>query len=113
MKKKWKKNSAREITIEEGIKNKIIDYLTIDDEKYIKLKTSHQYYYQVQGQLHVTNRNICYFVVYTPTKEKFNSNLKYCIIKKDDRFWCENIENHLEEFYFGALLPELVDPRHK
>jgi hypothetical protein len=23
------------------------------------------------------------------------------------------MENHLEEFYFGALLPELVDPRHK
>jgi hypothetical protein len=36
MNKKRKKNSAREITIEEGIKNKIIDYLTIDDEKYIK-----------------------------------------------------------------------------
>jgi hypothetical protein len=51
--------SAREITIDEAIKNKIIDYLTINDENYIKIKTSHPYYYQLQGQLHVTNRDIC------------------------------------------------------
>jgi hypothetical protein len=23
------------------------------------------------------------------------------------------MKNHSEKFYFGALLPELVDPRHK
>jgi hypothetical protein len=23
------------------------------------------------------------------------------------------MENHLEKFHFGALLPELVDPRHQ
>jgi hypothetical protein len=23
------------------------------------------------------------------------------------------MENHLENFYFGALLPELLDPRHQ
>jgi hypothetical protein len=23
------------------------------------------------------------------------------------------MENHLEKIYFGALLPELVDPRHQ
>jgi hypothetical protein len=23
------------------------------------------------------------------------------------------MENHLEKFYFGALLPQLVDPRHQ
>jgi hypothetical protein len=40
-------------------------------------------------------------------KEKINSDLKYCIIKRDDRFWHEidklEIENHLETFYFGTF----------
>lgn len=32
----------------------------------LKLKTSHDYYYQVQGQLHITDRKYCYFAVWTP-----------------------------------------------
>lgn len=32
----------------------------------LKLKTSHDYYYQVQGQLHITERQYCYFIVWTP-----------------------------------------------
>ena len=34
----------------------------------IKLKKTSKYYYQVQGQLLVTRRNKCYFVVYTFAK---------------------------------------------
>jgi len=30
------------------------------------LKKNHQYYFQVQGQLHITKINVCYFVVWTP-----------------------------------------------
>jgi len=32
----------------------------------LKLKTSHDYYYQIQGQLHITERKNFYFVVWTP-----------------------------------------------
>jgi len=35
----------------------------IDGE--LKLKTSHDYYYQVQGKLHIADRKYCYFVVWT------------------------------------------------
>lgn len=31
----------------------------------IKLKTEHAYYYQIMGQLHISRRKLCYFVVHT------------------------------------------------
>ena len=31
----------------------------------LTLKKDHKYYYQVQGQLNICQRNVCYFVVYT------------------------------------------------
>lgn len=32
----------------------------------LKLKTTHSYYFQVHGQLEISERNYCYFVVWTP-----------------------------------------------
>jgi hypothetical protein len=31
-----------------------------------KLKRNHDYFYQIRGQLHVTQRQYCYFVFWTP-----------------------------------------------
>lgn len=31
----------------------------------VQLKKDHSYYYQVMGQLHITRRPLCYFVIYT------------------------------------------------
>jgi hypothetical protein len=54
----------------------------------------------------ITNRETCYFVVYTPTKEKISSDLKYFIIKRDNRFWHEiGKGKYLETFYFGTFFP--------
>lgn len=39
--------------------------MEIKSEKLI-LKKNHSYYFQIQGQLHITQRNLCYFVVWTP-----------------------------------------------
>lgn len=35
----------------------------------LKLKETHNYYYQVQGQLNISQRKLCYFVVWTPKGE--------------------------------------------
>lgn len=65
------------------------------------LKKSHAYWHQVQGQLHLTGRDVCYFVVWT-TKESL-----IIPIPKDEA-WGPNIVI-LEEFYRHYLLPALVD----
>uniref|UniRef100_A0A0A9Y9R7 Paired amphipathic helix protein pst1 n=1 Tax=Lygus hesperus TaxID=30085 RepID=A0A0A9Y9R7_LYGHE len=61
----------------------------------------------IQGQLQITGRKICYFVMYT--KEEPNILVK--IINRDDKFWDEKMAPKLESFFFNILLPELVDPR--
>ena len=38
----------------------------ISDGEKITLKKTDNYYYQVQAQLNITERNYCYFVVWTP-----------------------------------------------
>ncbi|KAB0791199.1 hypothetical protein PPYR_02999 [Photinus pyralis] len=57
--------SARNNTIKEAVANKLITYLDIEGDTY-NLKTSHNYYYQVQGQLNISDKEQCYFAVWTP-----------------------------------------------
>jgi len=80
---------------EEGIKQKKIDYCKIEDNA-LTLKRNHNYFYQVQGQLHITRRNYCYFVVWSP------KGLLYEKIEKDDSIW-QKIEPMLENFYHLAF----------
>ena len=43
-----------------------VDYLYLDEHSgLMRLNNRHQYYYQVQGQLYITGRKTCFFVVYT------------------------------------------------
>lgn len=57
--------SIRESTPENAFIENKIKYLEKKDEKLV-LKKSHDYYFQVQGQLHITQKNYCYFVIWTP-----------------------------------------------
>jgi hypothetical protein len=89
--------AARDQTIEEAIKAKKISSCTIDpieytgeSDKIIILKPTNVYMYQVQGQLHMTKRNQCYFVVYT------KKDLKYGVVQKDDDFWSKYMVQQLE-----------------
>ena len=41
-------------------------YLELDDEGELHLSKSHEYYYQVQGQLSVCEKDYCDFVCWTP-----------------------------------------------
>jgi len=70
------------------------------------INRTHHFFFQVQGQLHVTKRRYCQFALWTP------KGLKVERIERDDEFWEANMEAKLERFYMNCLLPEIVDPRH-
>lgn len=58
-------SSAKELTPLEAINNKIIKCCEIKNGN-LFLKRNDNYYYQIQGQLHVTRRMYCYFCIWTP-----------------------------------------------
>lgn len=71
----------------------------------VKLKHSHQYYYQVQGVLAITKRSWCDFVVWTP------KGISVERIQFDPSFWQAMVPK-LDSFYHDAILPELTAPEH-
>ena len=75
-------------------------YMSHSDQS-ILLKTDHTYYDQIQGQLYVTGRAFCMFVVYT---------IKECVAVKIDKDinWASNIQR-LETFYKEKYLPKLLE----
>lgn len=75
-----------------------------------ELKKRHTYYYQIQGQLHITCRSWCDFVLWTPTATI--DNLFVERIYYDDILWSNIIYPRLYRFYMGSMLPEVVSPRH-
>ena len=68
-----------------------------------ELKRSHNYFFQVQGTMAITNRSWCDFVVWTPHGFSVER------IAFDNNFW-EEVKAKL--FYDTAVLPELAVPLH-
>ena len=68
------------------------------------LKKSHNYYYQVQGQLATTQLPWCDFLVWTP----YGTTIQR--IERDVNLWLQKILPKLSMFYHEYLLPELADP---
>lgn len=63
---------------------------------------------EIQGQLHISKRQIAYLVIYL-------SSDVYEIVEmqRDDEFWKNEMEEELVYFYNEALMKELVDPREE
>ncbi|KAG5895993.1 hypothetical protein JTB14_005099 [Gonioctena quinquepunctata] len=61
----------------------------------LRLKRNHLYYYQVQGQLNICRRIICYFVVFVDTER----GLFIEKIERDKKFWNEMMLPKLSYFY--------------
>lgn len=53
------------------------------------LKKDSNYHFQIQGQMHITNRKKCYFLIYSP-KWKYLELIEY-----DPIFWQKKMEPHL------------------
>ena len=76
-------------------------------EDSVHLKTNHNYYYQVQGQLAILNLTWCDFVVVLTERDMQIEKIYF-----DEKFWKEHCYPKLFSFYYGIILPELVYPRH-
>jgi len=73
--------SIKYFTPQDAHKAKKLKFMDMQSGK-LFLKKNHSYYFQVQGQLHITNRKYCYFVVWTPKGKHFTvgTNNYYFII---------------------------------
>ncbi|XP_063386965.1 uncharacterized protein LOC134672945 isoform X1 [Cydia fagiglandana] len=99
--------TAHRMGIDEAIKCKKVTFWK-RTKKGEEVNKKHPWFYQIQGQLHITGRSKCLFAVWSGEKEK----LKTEIIVRDDQFWSEKMELKLKDFYIRCILPELIDPRH-
>ena len=79
-------------------------YCKLDISGNIELKENHEYYFQVQGNMAITKRKWCDFVVWTP------QGISVQRIAADQTFW-EKHKATLLRFYKEAILPELTLPR--
>ncbi|XP_056008508.1 uncharacterized protein LOC130051168 [Ostrea edulis] len=70
----------------------------------VTLKRNHNYYYQIQGQLAISGRKWCDFVVWTLIDHSVER------IYYHDLFWNEVVIK-LEKFYKYAVIPELFSSR--
>ena len=73
----------------------------------LHLKHNHNYYYQIQGQLHVTGRTWCDFFDWTPRDNDYHLER----IQYNPDFW-KNMYPKLRYFYYNCMLPELSNPKH-
>uniref|UniRef100_A0A1B6L6J1 Uncharacterized protein n=1 Tax=Graphocephala atropunctata TaxID=36148 RepID=A0A1B6L6J1_9HEMI len=100
-------SSAKTFTPDKAIKKKKVSCWTLSKNNEIgPFNKKHNFYFQIQGQLHITKRQYCQFVLKTPTGIKIER------IERDDEFWRTNMEDKLHRFYFNCVLPEMIDPRH-
>lgn len=99
-------SSCSDITPDEAISSRKVTFWSKNKQSNkLILNKKHIYFYQVQGQLHISKRDYCLFVLWTPKGTKIER------IDKDDSFWETNMKEKLIKFYFDCLLPELIDPR--
>lgn len=89
------------------LQKKKVNFWIKNKEGNLMINKNHNWFYQIQGQLHITNRKQCLFAVWSGENER----LKTEIIKKDDIFWENSMKVKLDSFYMNCLLPEIVDPR--
>ncbi|XP_047128538.1 uncharacterized protein LOC124809071 [Hydra vulgaris] len=73
------------------------------------VKKTHQYYFQVQQEMYITNTTYCHFYIWTEGK---NENDTMLINVPIDRVFCEKLETKLTTIFFKFLLPEIVSRKN-
>lgn len=88
---------------DEKISPKTIDYLYIcDEEKTMKLKKSHNYYSQIQGQMFCAEKKRCLFIIYTLV------DVLILPIDRDEEFINKMVRS-LSDFYNNYFKTELLE----
>lgn len=86
----------------EAAVNKKTFCLERSDSGSLALKQDHDYYYQVQGQLHATKADYCDFVVWTPGQKPHIERIQ------PNPDFISNIMDRVKTFVIEGLLPELL-----
>lgn len=68
-------SSIQEYTPREAFENGTLKFMA-DNEGQLVLKKTDKRYYQIQGQLNISEKTYCYFVVWTPKGNTFESRSK-------------------------------------
>ncbi|XP_072757720.1 uncharacterized protein [Anoplolepis gracilipes] len=90
--------AAQQVSPTVALLNKIADVHRIFDKTDdTRMNQRRMYYFQVQGQLHITQKKYCIFAVWTPFR------LKYMFVEHDDRFWESKMSPLLKRFYEDCL----------
>lgn len=93
--------SAAGMSVDEGIKFKKNTFRK-ESESELTVNKRHDWYYQAQGQLHITRRSVCIFTVWTDV------DMKIEFIERDKNFWNTKMRDQLSKFYFDCLLPSYL-----
>ncbi|KAI4456610.1 exonuclease phage-type/recb c-terminal domain-containing protein [Holotrichia oblita] len=97
------------MSIEKAIAEKKCICLGRNDDGIIQLKRNHNYYYQIQGQLNICNKNYCYFVVYVNDEEPLFIER----IERNRMLWKNVMVPKLQMFYKNFVLPEIINKKAK
>lgn len=98
--------TIRNITVEEAINNNVAWCKPhFERNKPRELLKNSPYYYQIQGQLHVTGRKYCLFSIWT-----FKNSLSL-VIHYDEEFFNKKMLPKLTKFYWTHLVPEILNPK--
>ncbi|XP_072766253.1 uncharacterized protein [Anoplolepis gracilipes] len=98
--------SAENLTADEAVQKLPLLKAIFDRTNNDKMNRNHRYFYQVQGQLNITQRNYCIFALWTP------KSLKIVVVNRDNNFWENQMLPFLKRFYHDCMLPEILDSRH-
>ena len=91
--------SARNDVISES---ESITFLERDSSGHLKLKKSHNYFYQIQGQLAIAKKNLCLLIVYT------FKDLQVFPVEYDSHFVESELIPNLSNFFDKVYLPFLI-----
>ncbi|XP_022288509.2 uncharacterized protein LOC111100719 [Crassostrea virginica] len=93
--------SAKDLTVADACTTIKDFFLVKEKDGSMTLKNTHDYWHQIQGQLHLSGTHCCDLVVWTLV------DLKIVRILKDSS-WAQNISTMLD-FYFSKFLPSLSE----
>ncbi|CAB3249485.1 unnamed protein product [Arctia plantaginis] len=99
--------SAFNMPIKEAVEKRKIKFWNIKDGTMV-VNTNDTWYYQIQGQLHITKINGCLFAVWLGERQAMAVEK----IQRDEDFWEKKKISKLTDFHMDHILPELIDPRH-
>lgn len=97
--------SIKGTTIHEALQDNRKLCVQCDESGELFLKQNHHYYFQIQGQLNICNKQHCYLILYTDV------GIDIIKVARDRDFWLNSMLPKLIKFWEECALPELSDPR--